>query len=649
MTDDLVVGDSDTGKMAPKTGYAPSPVESIDGIDVVSFLLTQSLVAKAQDPDSLWNQLFFSLSATAEPTFQVPVYYPGPSTNVTFANGTTREYPNVALVNQPLDGLATGDDAYSSLCPGAVNPQTAPATARTTASASEVATATEAPPTSPTIGGFPYPVIKHSVGSVAGYYLNDTDYTDVAVLQVREFASRTDSSLDYEREFQGVVEKFLDAAVRTGKRKLIIDLQGNGGKSCPETIVVVTLTTWTPGGFVDLGTDLFTQLFPSIKPNSKSNMRDHLGFWILGNVASQNITAAEATPDTDDKDIAENTYVPLAFQTVVDPDLYAYSDFQAFYGPYPAHGGNFSAFFQNNYTDPNSSDFLGQGIIITGTNNRTGFRQPFAPQDIVVLYDGYCASTCTVFSEYLKSYANVQFIAVGGRPQTGPMQAVGGVKGVQIFPFLGTIAPSWVDLFRSPENTLIDEANGTIWEDFTYEPVLRGAASPGGVNGRNQFRMDEKTATPLQFVYEAADCRIWWTREMLYDPTFLWNRVAAVAFKERRGTQFNSKYCIANSTGHPTSISGGWKRGTLGPQTTPQNANATLEGWNLEGNPLDPASPGALSMNVTQDSTGTVIENNAVTDSLAVDGEELNSMKEACKGYTGDAWFVKLICGALTG
>ena len=424
------------------------------------------------------------------------------------------------------------------------------------------------------------------------------------------------------------------------------------------------------GGFVDLGTDTFAQLFPSIAPNSKSNMRDHLGFWILGNAASMNVTGAEGTSGVADEQLAENNFVPLAFQTVVTPDFKDFADFQEFYGPNFYSGGKWSSFFQNNYTDINSSDFQGEGIVITGTNNRTGYRQPYASQDIVVLYDGFCASTCTVFSEYLKNFANVQFIAVGGRPQTGPMQAVGGVKGTQIFTFDGTFVPFWVDLFQDPSNYYLSEANGTIWENFTSEPVLREAGfTGGGVNGRNHFRIGDDTNTPLQFAYEAADCRIWWTREMLYDPTFLWNRVATIAFQERRGTQFNSQYCVANSTGHPTSIGGGWKATNgLGPQNPPNNAKASVSGWQLTGKPLQPATPGNSSTSMGTgmggtsipggsgglisppgDGSGAAIENNGVADTVDVDSAELSSIKQACSSYSGDAWFVKLICGALNG
>jgi len=387
-----------------------------------------------------------------------------------------------------------------------------------------------------------------------------------------------------------------------------------------------------------LGTDLFAQLFPSISPNSKSNLRDHLGFWILGNVASSNVTAAEKTSDEDEEVFTEVAYSPMAYQSVVTDGFRNFADFQSYYGPNQLYGGNFSAFFQGNYTDISSSDFEGEGIIITGTNNRTGFHQPFAAQDIVVLYDGYCASTCTVVSEYLKS-AGVQFIVVGGRPQNGPMQAVGGIKGSQIFDYASRFY-EWVSLFQSPENHLMHLASGTIWENFTFEPQLR--ASAGGVNGRNHFRIGDETNTPLQYVYEAADCRLWWTHEMLYDPTFLWARVATVAFQQRTGTQFNSPYCVQGSTGHPTSISGGWKNGTLGPQNVPENATATVGGWNLTGKPL-----GSGSGSTGPSGNGNIkLKTDEVKQSSSDDSASA-TLKQFCSSYTGDKWLIKLICNAV--
>lgn len=55
------------------------------------------------------------------------------------------------------------------------------------------------------------------------------------------------------------------------------------------------------------------------------------------------------------------------------------------------------------------------------------------------LYDGYCASTCTLFSEFMRLQAGVKSIAMGGRPVPAStnstnssvpiIQAIGGVKG----------------------------------------------------------------------------------------------------------------------------------------------------------------------------------------------------------------------------
>jgi len=75
------------------------------------------------------------------------------------------------------------------------------------------------------------------------------------------------------------------------------------------------------------------------------------------------------------------------------------------------------------------------GEYITGYGLRKNFTQPFAASDIIMLYDGYCASTCTIFSEFMRTQAGVKSIAYGGRPNpnnsssTPIIQGVGGVKG----------------------------------------------------------------------------------------------------------------------------------------------------------------------------------------------------------------------------
>lgn len=82
------------------------------------------------------------------------------------------------------------------------------------------------------------------------------------------------------------------------------------------------------------------------------------------------------------------------------------------------------------------SDKCYRGIEITGYGNRTNFTQPFAAEDLILMYDGYCASTCHLLSEFLRTQAGVRSVTFGGRPdldQDGKIpiiQNYGGTKGV---------------------------------------------------------------------------------------------------------------------------------------------------------------------------------------------------------------------------
>jgi len=73
------------------------------------------------------------------------------------------------------------------------------------------------------------------------------------------------------------------------------------------------------------------------------------------------------------------------------------------------------------------------GIYVSGYLQRANItKQPFAPENIVVVHDGYCASTCTIFSELMTAQGGVKTIALGGRPNKDIIQAVGGVKGTNV-------------------------------------------------------------------------------------------------------------------------------------------------------------------------------------------------------------------------
>jgi hypothetical protein len=171
------------------------------------------------------------------------------------------------------------------------------------------------------------------------------------------------------------------------------------------------------------------------------------------------------------------------------------------------------------------------------------------------------------------------------------------------------------------------QAQNTVFQNFSLLPLER-ASSPahaGSVNFRNNIRIGDTSVTPLQFVYEAADCRIWYTPEMLYDPTFLWSRVASIAFASNYtyGTPYTSPYCVQGSTNQPTSLTGGLKNGTLGPQTPPFGAKSTLEGWLINGTMLtnssdsSPARTHSVSSGTSPSSTATGAGTMSATGSAA--------------------------------
>ena len=141
--------------------------------------------------------------------------------------------------------------------------------------------------------------------------------------------------------------------------------------------------------------------------------------------------------------------------------------------------------------------------------------------------DGTCASTCSIFAELMKKQG-VRSIAFGGRPQYGPMQALGGVKGGQYLslPLLHRYISRAYDLaVNASEPILTPEQLARFEEIAPPDPKnfsLRiNRIGAGGVNFRNAYR-EGNDVTPLQFVYEAADCRLFYTAENYIRPATSW-------------------------------------------------------------------------------------------------------------------------------
>ncbi|MAD87961.1 MAG: hypothetical protein CL912_33790 [Deltaproteobacteria bacterium] len=105
-----------------------------------------------------------------------------------------------------------------------------------------------------------------------------------------------------------------------------------------------------------------------------------------------------------------------------------------------------------------------------------------------------------------------------------------------------------------------------------FGPPINVPLSGIAVNFRDQVREDAQDV-PLQFIYEAADCRIFYTAEMLTNYSVLWQRAADALWS-------NSSLCVDGSTGHSSSgngtetIGGATPTEASSPTSTPSDESA---------------------------------------------------------------------------
>ncbi|KAL1956542.1 hypothetical protein VTO42DRAFT_7013 [Malbranchea cinnamomea] len=495
----------DLKKYDGKGNWKPSPIKKIDGKDAVPWLTELSYQGSSQDPDALYNELFYSRAGETVGGlggfFGMSGEYTGPTTTLEFANGTKREYENLASFGVSLDGIKDGESFYDRFCNG--NLATGPALKkRDLFLASPRKPFVKRAPSESPRPGYPTPVVEHSSGEVAGYFLEGS-HGDTAVLSISGFMGDSDLM-----GFSETIEKFLAECAKKRKSKLIIDVTSNGG------------------GAIFLGYDAFKQLFPKAPIDDAFNFRYSEQLDLLGDFVNNYLTDPE-TRDKPTADVLRGTTFDI--NAFLDMDNKKFKNWDAFVGPETndADRGDFTELARWNLNDEattRSGEF-----VVSGFLNRTDLPpQVFKAEDIILLTDGTCASTCTIFANLLKKNG-VKSIVAGGRPRDGAVQAIGGVKGSNVLSFsvIYTYVSIVMDLATDRQRRELEGTEiGTIYRDGPY--VLGRSAGDGEgarVNVRNAVDPNDKKRVPTQFVYEPADCRIWVTPEMTLDITALWNAV----------------------------------------------------------------------------------------------------------------------------
>jgi hypothetical protein len=525
---------------ATNRAYDPSPVKQINGKDVVEFLEGEAKLSAYHDPDARYNSMFFLQAAESYGSFNTPRNYPGPTTSITYENGTTDEYLNLATVIQATawEDISSPDSFYDVY----VVPQNSSLLGP---SASKVKKRDpKAPPYQlehprdieiagyksvhggSVPGSYPKPLVAHSGEQIplAGYFM-DTSAGEVGVLVVGTFNAEVGKGV---REFQAVIQEYIETAKSRGVEKHIIDVRNN------------------PGGILLSGYDMYKQFFPSQEPQGQSRFRGSEAIELLGSsISSYNRLTTLNAP----------FFVsPFSNDAWITPDGNDIPDWDAMYPPDEFHGDKFTRLLKNNLSDPlqTSSEDYALGLTITGYGARANFTtDPFRAEDLVILSDGICASTCALFTELMVQQSSVRTLAVGGRPTQGPMQPVGGTKGSLLLT---------ADALQSFSLFTVASFARTSAQASDWMSLLPGAfgtaAYDAGVNFMDNIRAGREAAgVPTQFTNDSASCRMWYQPEMLVNVEKLWEAAAEVAFGKDGG--LDEARCVAGSVASREMQTGG--------------------------------------------------------------------------------------------
>ncbi|KAH8657787.1 hypothetical protein BX600DRAFT_499850 [Xylariales sp. PMI_506] len=528
---------ADIEKMAAGEDFTPSSIVSVDGISGVEFVESLGYYALTQDPDTIYNSLTNTPLGTYDgnsyTSFFDTHYIALPDTlEVVFSNGSSITIYNEAVLVIDFTNIDSGADIHRVV----EIPSGSAAKRSTTAPLSDRATA----PSGPIHPNFPWPVVADTNGIISGYFLNDTDYQDTAVLAVYAFITdeSTTDTTQTDLEFRSVLTEFMAASTAANKTRLIIDLQLNGG------------------GSVVNGLELFKQLFPTIDLFTPTTLRaTPFLSWVLA--------AGEGSE---------------AVGSPLDADGETFKDWTAVFGPEKVNGDDFTEIFQYNFSAMGDNyDYIPSGYGPGGDSDIAP--TPFTPENIVIVTDGQCGSTCTIFTGMATRLAGVRTIAYGGRPLNQPMQAMGGVKGSQ------------VETWRAIQSMAAGVRNangGSVPSDFpggtdafpslTSPPLLPDIGS-STVNWKNAHR-DFNDTTPLQFVYEAANCKQFYTVDTWLSITRLWESAADIAWEGAKcvpGSTVNSDNTISSGTlPFTTAVRASANFFFPGPGAIPYNPDAVL-------------------------------------------------------------------------
>jgi hypothetical protein len=510
-----------------------SPIVEIEGKPIVEYMrryLEENTGRTGLvEPHAEWNFLMADSASqfgdfgsdtaisTSWPGFQATTIYNGQSIKGRFANGTDFEWRYMAgsKVNMAKEKLTTSRAVSSRLI---VVDDSLTAAFGTK---SQVKTALKRfPLTNVTAVPFPnFPqdpdVIQENFangGVVSGYLLEDAS---VAVLSLPEFISIGDDISSSPRTFSEAVLEFIITAKNANMKKIVIDISGNGG------------------GFTFLAYDIFQQFFPQTKPTALFRSPALSSMPALNTYVGRLIEIGDIPPS--------HSAVQLSLNMMTRPDGTNWRRYSDFFGPFDINDGKFTAAAKFQTSRAAISDQLGF------RQPSYSYEQPWAAEDIILLSNGLCHSTCAIFANLMKLNGGVKSVVVGGLPTDGPMQTVSGTRGCSV--------QTWglMDTFSSglqEERPATLRRLGITEDDVATLPTPLSNATWLGADAAAYNALDivnpDNEDAPRQFVYEGANCRLFYTPDMIRDVTQLWRAAAKYA-------DGDESMCVSGSVDAPGS------------------------------------------------------------------------------------------------
>ncbi|KAL7949292.1 hypothetical protein V8C42DRAFT_310490 [Trichoderma barbatum] len=537
------------GKLLASGNTEVSPVTLINGVGVEVYLEEFAEEVGLQDPDARYNSMLANVpigrdGSPSNGGFAFFNTFPGVHEfNLTYANGTQASFPLEAGISSAFADFTfkNGEELWDAVCdPASASTEEKRAIAKNVKRSNDdmikrsaghvLKRADEKAEELPAPLTYPKPLVKDPFNLLVGYLPTDPELKDVAVLTVPTFSTAGDGLPDGQIvTFALEAQDFVHKARAAGKSKIIVDVTGNGG------------------GVVDSGFALVSIFFPNMTIFSATRYRSV--------PATQYVieTINRVKNPTDSVLSVSGFFIP----DLIKPDQKTeFKSVEEFEGPFYASGVPSTAIVAENdfiETDSKTSpiNIFGLGGGLNGTE------PPFEPENIIILTDGQCSSTCTIFINHMIPYG-VRVFAAGGRPQNGPMQGIGGVKGSQVLDIASISAiydeanalvqnatDSKKPIFSDKEFAVFEPAIPTPFEKL---PIRLNGAS---FNFRNAFA-PFNDVLPTHFIYQPSDCRLFYTAEMLLKPELLWVNTANAAWGEGDCVFTSAPRKAIKSAGTPT-------------------------------------------------------------------------------------------------